>query len=159
MRLSRFLAAVGVTCGLLALASPAAAGTTALPRLLAEDFGTFAVRPAQVVISGDGSAIIGGPAAWVGRNPDPQHPGSQLGHITWATWTTTGATGSGDFWLDNCKPDCAGGTYYPHLVKLVASHVGGGVFGQLVLTFVGRQRTARYAVKHLNPGPAGYVWG
>jgi hypothetical protein len=141
-------------------ASPGApAKASSLPRLLAEEFGAFSVRPAQIVISGDGSAIIGGPAPWIGRNPDPQHPGTQLGHITWATWTTTGATGSGDFWRDNCKPDCAGGTYFPQLVKLVASHVRDGVYTQLVLSSAGGRRTTRYILKHLNPGPTGYIWG
>ena len=54
------------------------------PRLLTEDFGTtFAVAPRVIVISGDGSALLAGEAAWIGRDPTPpKHAGNQFGHIT-----------------------------------------------------------------------------
>jgi len=34
-----------------------------------------------------------------------------LGNITWSTWTATGANGAGTHNINNCHPDCAGGTY------------------------------------------------
>ena len=48
---------------------------------------------------------------------------------------------------------------HPQLVKLVASHVRDGVYTQLVLSSAGGRRTTRYILKHLNPGPTGYIWG
>ena len=92
MRHPSLAVAALTVCAALSVTASAAAP---LPRLLAAEFGSFSVRPPQMVMSGDGSDIIGGNAPWVGRNPDPQQPGSQLGHITWTAWTATGATGIG----------------------------------------------------------------
>ena len=154
-RLSLAVAAltVGATLSVTALAA------APLPRLLAAEFGSFSVRPPQMVMSGDGSDVIGGNAPWVGRNPDPQQLGSQLGHITWTVWTATGATGIGVQWLDNCKPNCAEGTYFPQTVKLAASRAAAGVYSRLALTFAKGERTEHFTLQHINSGPNGYVWG
>jgi hypothetical protein len=48
--------------------------------------------------------------------------------------------------------------YFPALVKLIASHVRDGVYTQLVLSFAGSRRVSLYTLKHLNPGPTGYIW-
>jgi hypothetical protein len=80
MRL-RAIALAGV---LAATASAIPSGAAALPRLLTEDFAkSFSVAPAAIVVSGDGSALVAGDAAWIGRDPNPNHGGSQFGHITW----------------------------------------------------------------------------
>lgn len=58
------------------------------------------VQPAQLVTSGDGSAYIQ--------------------DIAWSGWGDATATGTGTLELDDCKPDCASGTYtgYPATVNL-----------------------------------------
>ena len=142
-----------------ALLPVTATNAAPLPRLLAATFGSFSVRPAQMILSGDGSLIIAGPAAWIGRNPTPQRPGGQFGHITWTAWTATAATGVGVEWLDNCKPNCAEGTYFPATVRLAASQPAAGVYGRLTLSFPDGARTERFTLQHVNSGPNGYVWG
>jgi hypothetical protein len=50
------------------------------------------VEPSSIVLAcGDGNA--------------------SLTHLTWSSWTTTTAAATGDFLLNNCTPDCAGGTF------------------------------------------------
>jgi hypothetical protein len=34
-----------------------------------------------------------------------------LSDLTWNTWTTAGASGSGQYYQNTCTPDCASGTY------------------------------------------------
>jgi hypothetical protein len=158
MRLRFIALAVGLV--LMAPAVPAAAGSS-LPRLLTEDFATtFVVKPPHVFVSGDGSAILAGTAAWIGRNPNPNKVAGQFGTIAWKTWTATRATGLGFYWLDNCKPNCATGTYYPHRVAIVASRVRNGLFTRLAITggalpAVGRGKTITFTLQHLRNG---YVW-
>ena len=138
-------------------ASALPAGAARLPRLLTEDFGTtFAIAPPVIVISGDGSALLAGEAAWIGRDPTPKHTGNQFGHITWTSWTATRATGTGVAWLDNCTPDCAQGTYFPHDERIVASTVQAGRFTRLVLTPTGPGKATIYTLKR---GGGGYIWG
>lgn len=36
---------------------------------------------------------------------------SVLRNVTWTGWGTNNAAGTGEFWADNCTPDCASGTY------------------------------------------------
>jgi len=140
------------------LSSGANAGSP-LPTLLTADFATtFAIRPALITPSGDGSTIIGGQAAWVGRNPDPHKPSSQLGHIDWTSWTASNAAGSGVYWSDNGVPDEADGTYFPHDVRIVASDARGDHFTRLLLTFSDGRSTA-FTLKHLAKGyGVGYIW-
>jgi len=149
MRL-RAIALAGVLAAM-ATAVPVRAAT--LPKLLEEDFATsFAVAPTWIVVSGDGSAIIAGNAAWIGRNPSPNKAGSQFGHVTWSSWTATRASGSGVFWLNNCTPNCAQGTYFPATVRIVASQPKGGHFTRLALS---GSKTADYKLEHVANG---YVW-
>lgn len=129
-----------------------------LPTLLTEDFSTtFVVRPAQIVPSGDGSTIIGGPAPWIGRNPTPSKPGSQAGRIDWTSWSSSRATGVAVEWLDNGKPDEANGTYFPQYVNLTATRVRGGRFMLLSLTLRnGKPGRETFVLKR---APTGYIWG
>jgi hypothetical protein len=158
MRL-RLIALAGAAA-LMASAVPAHAGAP-LPRLLTKDFATtFAVKPPHVFVSGDGSAILAGTAAWIGRNPNPKDVAGEFGTIAWETWTATSATGLGFYWLDNCKPNCATGTYYPHPVAIVASHARKAVFTRLAITGgalapIGRGKTITFTLQHLSNG---YVW-
>jgi hypothetical protein len=58
-----------------------------------------------------------------------------LSNITWTSWTSTGATGSGTHAINNCQPDCAGGTFTnsPVTVQLSAP---GSVNGLFVFTTI-----------------------
>ena len=148
--------------GLLAIATPATAiAANTLPRLLAADFGTFVVRPTQIIASPTAGEIMGGPAAWIGRNPDPAQTGSQFGQIDWSTWTASQAVGHGDLWADNCKPNCADGTYFPLPIKLVATRVRYGAYTRLSIS---SRTTTEYAsvsilkLTQFKPGPQGYTW-
>jgi hypothetical protein len=125
---------------------------------LTEDFSaTFAVRPAQIVPTGDGSGIIGGPAPWIGRDPSPKSPGGQFGRIDWTSWTSSRATGVAVAWFDNGKPDEADGTYFPESVTVTATRVRGGRFTRLEL----RPRNGKPAGPPyvLKPAANGYIWG
>jgi hypothetical protein len=128
---------------------------TPLPRLLTEDGGkTFAIRPPHIVVSGDGAALIAGNAAWIGRNPTPHQLGSQFGRIEWLAWKANSANGIATFWLDNCKPDCAQGTYLPTSGIIAASDVHDGRFARLA--FVGGMK--KYLFSLLRIAGSGYVW-
>jgi hypothetical protein len=151
--------AAAATAAISVTAAPTARAVPRLPELLQSTFGSFAIRPAQIVPSGDGSFLIAGQAAWIGRNPEPAKPGSQFGHITWTSWTPTKATGLGVAWQDNCKPSCAAGTYFPTTVRITASTPAAAVYSRLILTPQDGAPAIHYTLRHLNPGPAGYIWG
>ncbi len=78
-----------------------AGASTQTTKLLEADAGKFVVRPSQIIPNADGGIIFGG----------PKRPGQRLGHITWQLWTSARANGTGVEWENNCKPDCAQGTY------------------------------------------------
>jgi hypothetical protein len=140
-------------------ALPVTATAALSPRLLTGEFGSFSVRPAAIVLSGDGSLVIAGNAAWIGRNPSPHGTASQFGHIEWTAWTATHATGSGVEWLDNCKPNCAQGTYFPQPVELAASRLTDGRYTRLILRFPDGAHTEHLTLEHTGRGPHGYNWG
>lgn len=93
------------------------------------------VEPYSIVDSGDGSGIIAG---------TPMHRGSRIdrhfGRIHWTTWNyASGANGTGKQWIDDCDPDCAGGTFSGYPVKLHAYRpalIGGQwVFSRITMTY------------------------
>ena len=148
-----------ITAAVLALVlARAAVASGPLPRLLTEDFTTtFAVKPAQIVPSGNGTVVIGGPTAWSGRNPAPHHPASQFGRISWTSWTATQATAVGVEWGDSGRPNTAEGTYLRANFNIVASRVRGGLFTRLTLTL--RNGNPGMEVFALQRAGAGYTWG
>jgi hypothetical protein len=118
----------GVAIVALALA-PASASAAGLPGLLT---GTghgrpFAVRPAQIIYTGDGSGILGG---FSGHGPLPR-----FGALRWTFWTQRQAQGSGAVWLDDCTPNCAQGAFHPYAVTVHASDPRGGHFTLLTLRY------------------------
>ena len=128
---------------------PLALGSTRLPRLLADGpHGrlTWQVRPAHILYTGDGSGVLGGLDGTGAAHP---------GHIKWASWTRTGATGSGMVWIDDCTPDCADGTFTAHRVKVKAFRPVRGHFTRLTLgyTYRGKRYIDRRGIWH-----TGSVW-
>ena len=112
---------------------PVAPGAARLPTLLADGprgrAYTWQVRPAQITYTGDGSGILGGSGGTSAAHP---------GRLKWTGWTRTGATGSGTVWIDDCKPDCADGTFNGHRVKVNAFRPVKGHFTRLTLRYTYR---------------------
>jgi hypothetical protein len=110
----------------LAFATPCAASR--LPALLTYQNGHHAlrVRPTVVGYTGDGTGVLGG-FDGIGT--------SGFGHMSWLTWTTRIATGSGAVWLDDCEPNCAEGTFSPFAVTVRAFAPRNGYFTRLTLRY------------------------
>ncbi len=87
----------------------------------------FAVRPAQIIYTGDGSGILGG---FTGKGP-LRH----FGRLHWASWTGSQARGSGAVWLDDCTPNCAQGTFHSSPVQIRAFAEQSGHFTRLTLRY------------------------
>jgi hypothetical protein len=82
------------------------------------------VRPAQIIYTGDGSGALGG---FDGGN------GKGFGHLTWTRWTTGSAFGHGADWIDDCRPDCADGTFTAHQATVNASRPRANRFTRLTI--------------------------
>jgi hypothetical protein len=82
------------------------------------------VRPAQIVYTGDGSGILGGFDG--GR-------GEGFGHLRWTKWTAGSAFGHGADWINDCRPDCADGTYTAHAATVNAFRPRGDRFTRLTV--------------------------
>ena len=113
----------------LAALPPASASAARLPTLLTQigHGNTFAVRPAQVIYTGDGSGILGG---FSGTGPL-----RRFGRLHWSLWSYRRAAGSGAVWLDDCTPNCAQGTFHPYAVRVSAFDRKAGHFTHLTLRY------------------------
>jgi len=118
------------------------------PRLLSADFGnSFAIRPATVTPSGDGTFEIG-------------NLGTQHGHdIRWRVWSASKAYGTGTVWIDNGIPNAAQGTFHGYRGSISASRVRGGRFTRMTVRWQQNGRTHRQALKltHALVG-SGWFW-
>ncbi|HEY3725932.1 MAG TPA: hypothetical protein VGL51_02085 [Solirubrobacteraceae bacterium] len=120
------LGAVLVLC----LGASAAAQTRPKLPLLPTDVSTrhnLQVRPFVIGYTGDGSGFLGG--------FDGQGVRLHFGRMRWTQWNRTQATGHGAVWLDDCMPDCAGGTFHPYRVTVYATQVQANVFRRLTLRY------------------------
>jgi hypothetical protein len=108
------------------------------PRLLKESFGAFAIRPAVVTPSGDGSFTIG---LFGGR-------------IHWRAWTAGRAFGVGTVWIDNGIPNEAQGTFFGHRGSVTAFRVRGGRYTRLTVRWRsnGYKRIQALKLKRAHPG-------
>lgn len=88
---------------------------------------TFAVRPAQIIYTGDGSGVLGG---FSGGGPNPR-----FGRLRWTIWNHRQAVGHGAVWLDDCEPNCAEGTFHPYAVGVRAFDPEHGHFTRLTLRY------------------------
>lgn len=89
------------------------------------------VRPASILYAADGSGF------WAG----PRRSGHKYDPLSWTSWTSSSANGSGFDWVNDCRPDCASGTFHSYPIKLALSrprtegkHL---VFTRLTLTYAG----------------------
>ena len=87
------------------------------PRLLKDSFGTFAIRPASVVPSGDGSFGVG----------------ELGGHLRWRVWNSGRAFGLGTVWIDNGIPNEAQGTFHGFRGSVTAFRVRGGRYTRMTV--------------------------
>jgi hypothetical protein len=91
-----------------------------------------------------------------------------LQNLTWSHWgpsvTTTGslgtATGTGEFFLNDCNPNCAQGHDQTYPVQVTLSVVyslpqGGSYFGQASLTWQGNRPPAATKSIYILPTPGG----
>ena len=100
---------------------PSTTTTAAVPALVPLAGSTPLYRPSQFNYTQDGTGSVS--------------------NITWSTWSSAGATGTGTINLNDCVPNCASGTFtgYPATVTLSgASQTSQGyVFTQMVISAPG----------------------
>ena len=106
------------------------------------------MRPATIVYTGDGTGIVGR----LGKGAKAK------GGIDWEVWGPRLAYGVGTVWLDDCKPDCAGGTYHAHGVRVIADAPAGGRFTRLTLLIRFGSRVAT-DIRDLQRVGAASEWG
>jgi hypothetical protein len=114
------LAATAVLSAVIA-SSSAAASAHARPKLH-DGVGGFKVRPATILVSGDGSGWLGGDGFG-----DP----GDYGKIHWTRFRRSGARGDGRMFINDCVPDCAGGTVSNWAAVIRASRVRKARFTRL----------------------------
>jgi hypothetical protein len=78
--------------------------------------GELKTEPAEIYVSGDGSAFISG--------------------LTWTGWGLSKATGSGTLKLDNCTPNCAQGSFTDYQATVILSNLTGYVGGAAYATMM-----------------------
>ena len=87
------------------------------PRLLKVSFGAFALRPATLTPSGDGTFNIG----------------DLGGHIHWRVWNARKAYGLGTVWIDDGIPNEALGTFHGYRGSVTAVRVRGGRYTRMTV--------------------------
>jgi hypothetical protein len=105
----------------LAAAMLAAGVAEARPKLHDGSEG-YKVRPATILVSGDGSGVLGGKG--FGEPPD-------YGTIRWTKFRRSGARGRGRMFINDCDPDCAGGTMHSTRAAIRAWRVRKGHYTRL----------------------------
>jgi hypothetical protein len=104
------------------------------PRLLRNVEGSFAIRPATIVPSGDGAFNVG----MLG------------GHLRWLVWRTTKAYSLGKVWIDNGIPNMALGTFHGYAGSVTATRVRGGKYTRMTVRWKqnGHKKTAVLKLAH-----------
>jgi hypothetical protein len=108
------------------------------PRLLKINYGAFAVRPATITPSGDGTFNIG----------------DLGGPIHWRVWSARRAYGLGTVWIDNGIPNEALGTFFGHPGSVTALRVRGGLFTRMTVRWLdsGHRRSATLKLAKAHAG-------
>jgi hypothetical protein len=124
------------------------AGATAQARpKLHDGVDGFKVRPATILVSGDGTGWLGG--AGYGDAGD-------YGKIRWTKFRRSGARGDGRMFVNDCVPDCAGGTFSHWRAVIRASRVRKGRFTRLSASYerAGATVTSRWKLHFSSPSYA-----
>lgn len=116
--------------------------------------GPLQVRPYIVVLSVDGSGLLGG---FSGRHPTESTRGKPFGRLHWTTWNSTEGRASGAEWLNNCRPSCARGTY--HAYKATVHVYDPGRSGVFLRMTVKSRRSATYTAHYFGGYGGGWGWG
>jgi hypothetical protein len=112
-------------------------------------------RPGNVVLSQDGSVLLGG---LTGAHPTESSLGDQFGALRWTSWTAHGGSAHGALWRNNCVPSCGNGHYSarPATVR-VFDPSRYKVFERLAVTVAGH--TTIYHATYTYGTGGGYSWG
>jgi hypothetical protein len=139
----RVRTAVSATAAVALSLAITATGAQAAPKLHDGHSG-FKVRPATILVSGDGTAWLGGRAS--GENGD-------YGRIRWRTFRRSGARGAGRIFITECDPDCAGGRRWSAKAVIRARRVRHGRFTRLSARYRQAERTvtARWRLQVNSP--------
>ncbi len=136
---NRFMKAItrsalaGVACCVIAAgASAAAAATPTFPTFSGPPSKTNpVVKPSEIIYTGDGSQFFAGEGT------------KKAGKLDWTVWNRTEGLGTGEQWIDNCTPNCAGGTFSKVPVTLKAYRPEKAskyfIFTRLKVTYTGKQ--------------------
>lgn len=127
-------------------AQPPAPLEARLPKLFTKE--RFAVRPPMVGYTGDGTGFVG-------KLPNGRGPG-----IRWSSWTAEFAEGSAEIWINDCEPDCAGGSFHAVAGTIRADRPRGGRFTHLAVRYSDRgKRIADFRVlRHVGGDPGYWDW-
>ena len=87
------------------------------------------VRPPFVGYTGDGTGYLGG------RKDNPRHgvDGSGGSGLHWLSWGSRSAVAHGWDWLNNCRPDCAGGSFHRFRAIVRARRPRHGLFTRMTI--------------------------
>ncbi len=116
-----------------AAARPALQGLPRVPAYTGVGVKYLEIRPRYILYTGDSSGVLSGPK-----------PGDSL---HWSSWTAKTAFGGGYDQIDNCKPDCASGSFTAYPIKIEAwkpgiSH-GELVFSRLTILYTSKPPAGR----------------
>jgi hypothetical protein len=136
---------VGVALAALLLSAGIA---EARPRLH-DGYEGYKVRPAKILVSGDGSGVLGG--AGFGDPPD-------YGTIRWEKFRRSGARGSGLMFINDCDPDCAGGMMHGSKAAIRAWRVRKGHYTRLSARYEQNGETTTTRWKLVVASPTHAYW-
>lgn len=127
------VAAIAVGCASIATAAAALSAPAAA--------GTAAAASHTRVISSCSSAHYK-PKSYVLTCADGY---TQIKHVTYASWTSSGAEGKGKYVYNTCKPYCAAGTFKHHPVTFSLGRVrhvhGQRLFTRMYVSYAGLTET------------------
>lgn len=145
MRVIVLALAVLLVCG------PAAASAQAEIRLATQGVEEpLQVEPPVVAYTGDGTGYLGG------RTTSPGH--LDRGGLHWLSWGGPSALAHGYAWLNDCRPDCARGTFHRHRAVIRARRPRHELYTRMTIKF---RYQGRWAYDHriLEYAAGYYVWG
>lgn len=113
------------------------------------------VKPATITYTGDGTGFLGG-----------AHARNRNSRIHWTKWTAHRALGTGFNQLNDCNPDCAGGTFHGFRVKIELwrprTLAGTLVFTRMTIFYENRHppgEPRHYTFTDTYRAGGGYSWG